>query len=369
MTKKKIKFFKIIIILILKSLTVFSANVDTMKKEIKKIETEISTKNKRIKIIGQEKNNLEKDIEKTESEIEEIKKERETILQEIKRVERSIDYGEKNLNITASEKDRIRKANLTKIKIWNRIQIQKEEMEHNPKLKFAFQKMLQGDFQRIERIEIIDGEIKRAKGEVEAEKRKLENLRHQALLNSKKLDNKISHHESLIKKLNSEKNSHESAIKKLIAEKARKEKEIQRIISQRTKVNKNINYSTAQKQVGKLQKPIVGRTIIKFNQKKNGVSSNGIEIRGELGTPVKGAAGGKVIYSDNFQGLGKVIMIDYGYNLIGLYGNLITSQVKVGDRIKKGQNIGILGFSSDSNPDLYYEVRFKLKAVNPEQFF
>ncbi|MGL4568211.1 MAG: murein hydrolase activator EnvC family protein [Fusobacteriaceae bacterium] len=340
-----------------------------MKKEIKKIETEISTKNKRIKIIGQEKNNLEKDIEKTESEIEEIKKERETILQEIKRVERSIDYGEKNLNITASEKDRIRKANLTKIKIWNRIQIQKEEMEHNPKLKFAFQKMLQGDFQRIERIEIIDGEIKRAKGEVEAEKRKLENLRHQALLNSKKLDNKISHHESLIKKLNSEKNSHESAIKKLIAEKARKEKEIQRIISQRTKVNKNINYSTAQKQVGKLQKPIVGRTIIKFNQKKNGVSSNGIEIRGELGTPVKGAAGGKVIYSDNFQGLGKVIMIDYGYNLIGLYGNLITSQVKVGDRIKKGQNIGILGFSSDSNPDLYYEVRFKLKAVNPEQFF
>ncbi|MGL5098687.1 MAG: murein hydrolase activator EnvC family protein, partial [Fusobacteriaceae bacterium] len=367
--EKKIKIFNIIIILMIKSLSIFSANVDTMKKEIKKIETEISTKNKRIKTIGEEKNNLEKDIERTEVEIEEIKQERETILQEIKRVERSIDYVEKNLNITASEKNRIKKANLTKIKIWNRIQLQEEGLGQNPQLKFAFQKMLQGDFQRIERIETIDGEIKKAKSEVEAEKRKLENLRHQALSNSKKLDNKIYQQESLIKKLNSEKNNHESAIKKLIAEKARKEKEIQKIISQRTKVNKNINYSTAQKQVGKLQKPISGKTIIKFNQKKNGVSSNGIEIRGNLGTQVKGAAAGKVIYSDDFQGLGKVIMIDYGYNLIGLYGNLISSQIKVGDRIKKGQNIGILGFSSDSNPDLYYEVRFKLKAVNPENFF
>lgn len=366
---KKNKFFIFIWIFIFQNTGIFSSNLDTMKKEIKKIETEISTKNKRIVAIGQQKINFQKEIEQTEKEIEDIKKERELIFNDIKRVERAIDYGEKNLNITASEKERLKKANLTKLKIWNRAQIQREEMEQDPQIKFTFEKMLQGDFQKIERIEVIDREIKKAKGEVEAEKKNLENLRHQAFLNSKKLDNKINQHEKLIKKLNSEKTIHESAIKKLEVEKTRKEKEIQKIISQRTKVNKNINYSTAYKQVGKFQKPVIGRTVTKFNQKKNGVSSNGIEIRAELGTQIKAAANGKVIYSDDFQGLGKVVMIDYGYNLIGLYGNLISSQVNVGDQIKKSQNIGILGFSVESNPDLYYEVRFKLKAVNPEQFF
>lgn len=370
MDRKRLKIYIFLLILLITNSPIFSANVDTMKREIKKIETEITAKNRRITVIGQEKSNLEKDIEKTAKEIEEIKVERETIVNEIKRVERAIDYGEKNLNVTASEKERIRKANIARIKVWNRTQIQIEEMEQDPRLKFAFQKMLQGDFQRIERIETIDGEIKRAQGEVQAEKRKLENLRQQAVVNSRKLDNKISQHEALIKKLNSEKNTHESAIKRLTAEKARKEREIQRIISQRTKVNQAVTTSSAaQRQVGKLQRPITGRVVTKFNQRKNGVSSNGLEIRAELGAQVKGAGNGKVIYSDDFQGLGKVVMIDYGYNLIGLYGNLISSQVKVGDQIKKGQNIGILGFSVDSNPDLYYEVRFKLKAVNPEQFF
>ncbi|MGL5963986.1 MAG: murein hydrolase activator EnvC family protein [Fusobacteriaceae bacterium] len=369
MKNRKIKIINIILILSLKSIPIFAASIDSMKKDIKKIETQITTKNKRIKIIGQEKIDLQKDIEKTGNEINEIKKERETILQDIKKVERSIDYGEKNLNITASEKERIRSSNSTKIKIWNRIDIQREFKKENPELRFVFQKMLQGDFQKIEKIELINSEIKKAKKEVESEKKNLENLQNQASVNSKKLDKKISHHELLIKKLNSEKIDHESDIKKLLTEKSRKEKDIQRIISQRTKVNKKISYSSAQKHVGKLQKPVVGKIVTRFNQKKNGIASNGVEIRGELGAQIKGAAAGKVIYADDFKGLGKVVMVDYGYNLIGLYGNLISSQVKVGSRVKKGQNIGILGFSSDSNPDLYYEVRFKLKAVNPEQFF
>lgn len=346
-----------------------ASDVENMKSEIKRINNKIAEKNSRIKIIGNEKITLEREIEKNNREIEEIKKEREKILEEIKRVERNIDYVMKNLGITSAEKERVLKDNMAKINIWNRYTINRTPEAISPEIRYSFRKLIQDNHQKIERIENIDSSIKTAKQSVELEKRKLESLRVEAVNNSRKLDGKIAEQERLIKKLNSEKLTHESDIKKLQTEKSRIEKEIGRIIAARTKVVKNVSYAQAQKNIGKLSKPLMGRVVVKFNQKKNGIAINGIEIRAGLGDPIKAAASGKVIYSDDFQGLGKVIMIDYGYNLIGVYGNLISTEVRVGSNIKKGQNIGTLGLSNDGQPDLYYELRFQLKAVNPEAFF
>ena len=78
---------------------------------------------------------------------------------------------------------------------------------------------------------------------------------------------------------------------------------------------------------------------------------------------------GKVIYVDKLQGLGKVIMIDYGYNTIGVYGNIISAKVKINQRVEAGEPIGILGLSTEGKPNLYYEVRFNLKPINPEIMF
>lgn len=343
-------------------------SVDKMKSEIKKIDTRIAEKNSRIKVIGNEKLTLEKEIERNGREIEELRKEQQNLLEEIRKVERNIDYGVKNLGITSAERERVLKDNMAKLNIWNNHNISRDE-DISPEIKFSFRKLIQDNYRKIERIENIDSDIKRVKQDVEQEKVKLEKLRNEAAVNSRKLDQKIVEQEKLIKKLNSEKVTHESEIKRLQNEKVRIEKEIERIIAARAKTVKKVSYSQAQKNVGKLSKPLQGRTVIRFNQKKNGVAMNGIEIRGELGGRVKAAASGKVIYSDDFQGLGKVVMIDYGSNLIGVYGNLISTEVKLGKAVKKGENIGVLGFSNEGQPDLYYELRFQLKAVNPESFF
>ena len=110
--------------------------------------------------------------------------------------------------------------------------------------------------------------------------------------------------------------------------------------------------------------------VVKFKQEKaKGVSSNGIEINSKLGAQVKASMKGKVIYVDKLQGLGKVIMVDYGYNTIGVYGNIISSKVKVNDRVSAGETLGILGLSTEGKPNLYYEVRFNLKPINPEIMF
>ncbi|MBQ3437112.1 MAG: peptidoglycan DD-metalloendopeptidase family protein, partial [Fusobacterium sp.] len=39
--------------------------------------------------------------------------------------------------------------------------------------------------------------------------------------------------------------------------------------------------------------------------------------------------------------------------------------VKVGSKVAAGQSIGALGLSSDKEPNLYYELRVNLKAIDP----
>ncbi|MGL4897227.1 MAG: murein hydrolase activator EnvC family protein [Cetobacterium sp.] len=94
-----------------------------------------------------------------------------------------------------------------------------------------------------------------------------------------------------------------------------------------------------------------------------------MEIAGKMGARVKAATSGKVIYADKFQGLNNVVMIDYGYNTIGVYGNLIAVGVKLNQQVQRGQDIGVLGLNTDSKANLYYEVRFNLKPINPENLF
>ena len=149
------------------------------------------------------------------------------------------------------------------------------------------------------------------------------------------------------------------------------EKKIKEIIVSRTQTDKKIvNQSQAYSKLGKVIKPVDGNIVVRFNQKKQQeVTSNGIEIQARMGAKIKSSAKGKVIYADVFQGLGKVVMIDYGYNMIGVYGNLIATKVKLNQQIQQGAEIGILGLSVEGKPNLYYELRFNLKPIDPVPMF
>lgn len=127
-----------------------------------------------------------------------------------------------------------------------------------------------------------------------------------------------------------------------------------------------ISNPEAYKRIGKTIKPLNGQIVVYFGQKKAGVvESNGIEIKGKVGNPIVAAKSGTVIYANNFQGLGKVVMIDYGEGMIGVYGNLLAIKVGFNSRVSAGQTIGVLGLSSEKEPNLYYELRANLRAIDP----
>lgn len=362
---------KVILVYFLFSIFIFgNPNVSQMKETIKKLDTEIKVKNKRIEVINDTKKTVEEQIEEIKKEINEILKDRNKIEIEIKSIMKNIDYGERNLRFSSKELQRTKSEFDAKIIAWNRRNKSKLSFEEEGILKRQFSKILYNDLNRMTKIKDVTHDIKEVKENIEKEKRKLANLRYSLNLKKNQIAKKQYQKNELIKKLEKEKKSHSNKISSLERQKKRIEKEIENIINSRIKNVGEVKYSTAVSKLGRAVYPISnGKIVLNFNEiKSKSVSSNGIEIRGKLGEIVRSSFKGNIIYSGKIQGLGKVVMVDYGYNTIGVYGNLISSKVKQNQMVIQGQKIGILGYSIDKKPNLYYEIRMNLKPINPRNF-
>lgn len=353
------------------SVLAFSDSVTDMEKKVKNIEREINRKNTRIKTIDVEKQKIQKQIKDIENDIVKIEKEREKTVEEIKTVSKNIEYGEKNLAISSDEMARKKLEYKAKLIAWNRYTYDKDDLSQEPLMRKDFKNLLYGDLKKMEYIQSVQVDIKKVKKDIETEKAKLSNLRNKLAQNLRSIDRMKKEKNVLIAKLNDEKTTHVRTISKLQKEKERIEKEIKNIIVARTKTDKQVvNQSQAYSKLGKVLKPVDGKIVVSFGQEKEkGVASNGIEIMASMGRKIIASSGGKVIYADNFQGLGKVVMIDYGYNMIGVYGNLISTNVKLNQPVGKGAEIGVLGLSTEGKPNLYYELRFNLKPIDPVPMF
>ena len=407
MTLKMMKT-KTILTFFLLSASIYPASnsVKDMNKRLKNIDKEIEKKNTRIKAIDTETSKLEKMIKELEEEIKKLEHEREEIEDEITVVKKNIDYSRKNLEISEVEHGRKESEFVAKIIAWDKYsKIHGKDIDEKVLLTKNYREMLHGDLQRMGHIEKVTGSIKEVKEKIEAEKRKLDRLEAELRENLRKSDIKKEEQKKLKEQLQVEKKGHQSSIEKLKKEKQRISREIERIIrenarraaekaarekaareaaknkgksagkgkgSGETKVTTTtvdmpkISNPEAYKRIGKTIKPLNGQIVVYFGQKKAGVvESNGIEIKGKLGNPVVASKTGTVIYADAFQGLGKVVMIDYGGGIIGVYGNLLAIKVNINSKVSSGQTIGVLGLSSDKEPNLYYELRANLRPIDP----
>ena len=92
-----------------------------------------------------------------------------------------------------------------------------------------------------------------------------------------------------------------------------------------------------------------------------------MDIAAPAGTPVKAAADGRVVnLQQSNSGYGWFIVIDHGNGLKSLYAHLSGFNVKLGDAVKQGQQIGAVGTTGlSTGPHLHFEVRANDRLVNP----
>nr|WKN36661.1 M23 family metallopeptidase [Tunicatimonas sp. TK19036] len=97
----------------------------------------------------------------------------------------------------------------------------------------------------------------------------------------------------------------------------------------------------------------------------------GIDFGARIGTPVYATGGGVVSkVSTSFYGYGRQIEIDHGFGFKTKYAHLSEFNVKVGQKVKRGELIAFSGNSgTSSGPHLHYEVFKNRKKVNPIHYF
>lgn len=98
---------------------------------------------------------------------------------------------------------------------------------------------------------------------------------------------------------------------------------------------------------------------------------SGIDFSAPLGTPIFSPGNGKVIRVESAKtGYGNNIIIDHGYGYKTRFAHISKSLVKVGQTVKRGENIALVGNTGKSTaPHLHYEVIKNSKAVNPINYF
>jgi murein DD-endopeptidase MepM/ murein hydrolase activator NlpD len=96
----------------------------------------------------------------------------------------------------------------------------------------------------------------------------------------------------------------------------------------------------------------------------------GVDLGGPLGTPIVAAADGVVAAADvSTVGYGNHIIIAHAGGMLTLYGHLEAMLVKVGDVVKAGQPIALLGSTGNSTgPHCHFEVRVNGQPVDPRPF-
>jgi len=92
----------------------------------------------------------------------------------------------------------------------------------------------------------------------------------------------------------------------------------------------------------------------------------GVDFRGAVGEPVRAANRGVVALVDNFFLAGNVVYIDHGGGVVTSYFHLSKTLVSVGDIVKRGQVIGLVGNTGRvTGPHLHWAARYGANTVNP----
>lgn len=95
-----------------------------------------------------------------------------------------------------------------------------------------------------------------------------------------------------------------------------------------------------------------------------------MDFTAPVGTDVFATGNARVSFVGRKQGYGNTVILDHGFGYETLYAHLYKPLVVVGQRVKRGDVIALVGNTGMSTgPHLHYEVHFKGSRVDPRNFY
>jgi murein DD-endopeptidase MepM/ murein hydrolase activator NlpD len=96
----------------------------------------------------------------------------------------------------------------------------------------------------------------------------------------------------------------------------------------------------------------------------------GMDFTAPIGTDIFATGNGTVVSAGWKQGYGNCVEINHGYGYLTLYGHMSSIKVRVGQKVKRGDVIGLVGSTGKSTgPHLHYEVHLRGQIMNPQNYY
>ncbi len=113
--------------------------------------------------------------------------------------------------------------------------------------------------------------------------------------------------------------------------------------------------------------PVKGRITASFNAREQHF---GVDIVAAENEPIKSTLDGTVILATFSSETGYTITVQHSNNLISVYKHNSVLLKKVGDYVKAGEPVAIIGNSGEqtTGPHLHFELWYNGNAINPQEY-
>lgn len=124
-----------------------------------------------------------------------------------------------------------------------------------------------------------------------------------------------------------------------------------------------------------LFRPVEGKVTSEYGLQRilNGKPKNphrGNDMRSPMDNPVKSVADGIIILVGDHYYAGNSVYVDHGNGVVSMYFHLSKPVVKEGDKVERGQPIGLSGMSGRSTgPHLHVSISVMGELVDPAPLF
>lgn len=152
-------------------------------------------------------------------------------------------------------------------------------------------------------------------------------------------------------------------------------KDMQRIIREGKRTEAALtHYTTSLQPNFDFLQPVKGTPSDSFGSRRvfNGESRkphSGMDIPAPIGAPIIAPADGIVVETGRYFFNGNTIFIDHGYGLATMYCHMSKINVKVGQHVKRGEVIGLVGATGRvTGPHLHFGVSLNRAMVDPALF-
>jgi murein DD-endopeptidase MepM/ murein hydrolase activator NlpD len=99
------------------------------------------------------------------------------------------------------------------------------------------------------------------------------------------------------------------------------------------------------------------------------VMHEGLDIGAPPNSPIQAPAAGRVTASGFDSRMGNMVSLDHGFGIETVYGHMAKILVKNGQKVKRGDVIGLVGSTGlSTGPHLHYLVKSNNRPVDPQRY-